>query len=123
MIRGTVDAQLQVVVPLIVRGTQGQELHLQGIVDTGYNGALTLPSHVITYLGLPDRGVISVQLADGSEIYTYTHECEIVWEGKVVRVVLESSPQEPLVGTSLLAGHELLAQFCAGGAVTLEKLP
>ena len=97
MIHGNVDSELQVIVPLVVRGTQGQELHLKGVVDTGYNGALTLPPHVITYLGLPDMGVISVQLADGSETYSYTHECEIIWEGETLKVILESSPQEPLI--------------------------
>jgi hypothetical protein len=42
MILGVLNRRLQAVVRLVIRGRLGQELETEVIVDTGYNGFLTL---------------------------------------------------------------------------------
>ena len=43
MIRGTVNARLEAVVRLRVRGLGGAELDVDAVVDTGFTSSLTLP--------------------------------------------------------------------------------
>ena len=56
VIEGTVNAFCELVVPLSLRGATGQTLEVEAVIDTGYNGLLTLPSSTVTELGLPRRG-------------------------------------------------------------------
>ncbi len=64
--RGTVSANLEPVVSLHVRGPAGTEVEVKAVIDTGYNGWLTLPESVVDSLGLPRRSVGQATLADGS---------------------------------------------------------
>ncbi len=52
MITGVVTADRQVVIPLTVRGPTGQEQEIEAIIDTGFDGWLSLPSSLIALLGL-----------------------------------------------------------------------
>ena len=56
MIEGVVNASYEPVVTLAVQGPAGQANEIEAVIDTGYNGLLTLPPPVITELGLPNRG-------------------------------------------------------------------
>jgi predicted aspartyl protease len=55
MISGEVNAYREAVVRLPVRSPRGREQAIEAIVDTGFNGYLTLPPDVIAELGLPFR--------------------------------------------------------------------
>ena len=55
MITGVVTADRQVVIPLTVRGPTGQEQQIEAIIDTGFDGWLSLPSSLIALLGLAWR--------------------------------------------------------------------
>jgi len=43
MIAGTVSAEREAVIPLIVRGVGAREQAIDVVVDTGFTGSLTLP--------------------------------------------------------------------------------
>ena len=43
MIEGFVNANLEAIVPLSLRGPEGQTREVSAVIDTGYSGALTLP--------------------------------------------------------------------------------
>ena len=47
MITGLVTADRQAIITLTVRGPAGQEHEIEAIVDTGFDGWLSLPSSVI----------------------------------------------------------------------------
>jgi predicted aspartyl protease len=49
-------------------GHADQTITTAAVIDTGYNGYLTLPSDLITDLGLPFAGYRSGTLADGSTV-------------------------------------------------------
>ena len=66
MIRGTVNERWEAVVPLRVRGPGGTEAAVQAVVDSGFNGSMTLPMAVVASLGLRRESRGSGLLADGS---------------------------------------------------------
>ena len=52
MISGIVTIAREVVVPLSVRGSKGQTQEIKAVIDTGFDGSLTLPANVISALGV-----------------------------------------------------------------------
>jgi predicted aspartyl protease len=52
MIIGVVNAQTEATIRLPVRASDGREREIEVILDTGFNGSLTLPPMMIVSLGL-----------------------------------------------------------------------
>ena len=67
MIEGVVNANMEAVVTLTLRGETGQEREIEAVIDTGFNGFLTLPPTLAVELGLPFASIGLATLADGSE--------------------------------------------------------
>jgi clan AA aspartic protease len=67
MMLGFVNADYEAKINLIVRGPKQQEQEIEGVVDTGFDGWLTLPATIISSLTLPFRRRGRAVLADGSE--------------------------------------------------------
>ncbi len=55
MIQGTVNARLEAVIRLRVRGPGGAELDFDAVIDTGFSAALTLPPATAAALALRRR--------------------------------------------------------------------
>lgn len=92
-------------------------------MDTGFDAALTLPSWAVTELGLPLRGSRDAVVADGRVASMDLHRAGVMWEGRVRVVPVLAAEGTPLVGMSLLRGHELRIEVINGGAVEVRKLP
>lgn len=108
MSRGTVNPFRQAVVRLIVRGPRPDaELSVNVVVDTGYDGPLTLPPRAVAALGLPLRRVRRVQVADGSLVEVPVHEARVVWDDAERTVMVRTLGTQPLLGIDLLAGQRL----------------
>ena len=62
MISGIVNAYHEATIRLTVRGTDGREQEVEAILDTGFNGSLTLPADIIAALGLAwrTRGLVTL---------------------------------------------------------------
>src|SRR4030095_12416848 len=67
MITGVVTDDHQALIRLIVRGPAGNEQEVEAIIDTGFDGWLSLPSSIILPLDLVWRRRGRALLADGSE--------------------------------------------------------
>lgn len=80
MISGVVHAD-EGRIRLKVSGSNGQELEIEAIVDSGYTSYLTLPPDVITTLGLSWQTMDTAMLADGSECIFSVYEGSIIWDG------------------------------------------
>ncbi len=106
-----------------VKGPHGQEQEVDAVVDTGYTASLTLPHASIAALGLRWQTVDRATLADGSESIFEVFEAQVVWDGKVRRILVDEADTDPLVGMRLLRGHELNMQVRACGKVTIKRLP
>jgi len=123
MITGVVRSDHQAVIHLTVRGPAGQEREIEAIIDTGFDGWLSLPSSLIDLLGLVWRQRGRALLADGSESVFEIYEGIVFWDGQIRRIPVHEAETTPLVGMSLLQGYELTVQVQAGGNVTIRALP
>jgi clan AA aspartic protease len=99
------------------------EFRIDFVLDTGFEGGLTLPPPAIAALGLPSYSQLSAKLADGSSISVDAHTAEIVWDGQVIQVVVLAMSGRPLLGTALLSGYNLSVDFVDNGALVLSPLP
>ena len=120
MIEGAVNAGLQAVVGLSLRGPSGRVRDVEAVVDTGFDRFLTLPPGVVTELDLAFVGVNLVQLADGSDATLDSYAVTVLWDGRPRRVITYVSDAAPLVGMALLAGHSLCVDVERGGRVIIE---
>jgi clan AA aspartic protease len=123
MIRGVVTVDREAVLRLLVRGPAGQEQEVEAVIDTGFDGWLSLPLALIAQLGLTWHRRGRALLADGSESIFDIYEAMVVWDGRPCRVPVDEAETAPLVGMSLLDGYELTVQVRAGGNVTVKALP
>jgi hypothetical protein len=94
MLTGTVNAFREAVLRLAVRGPSGNERAAEAVVDTGYDGSLTLPPH---------EGIV-------------------LWNGRPRRIAVDVVDTDPLLGMALLYGQELTIQVVEGGAVSVRDL-
>ncbi len=122
MISGFVNAHREAVVRLLVTGPRGQQ-KIEAVVDTGFDGWLSLPSAVITQLGLPWKRRGRALLADGSESVFDIYEGTALWDRRRRRVPVDEADTTPLVGMALLDGYELRVQVRPGGKVAVKALP
>ena len=122
MITGSVNAYREPIIGFAIRGPIGQELEVEAVIDTGFNGSLSLPSSLIALLGLAWRRRGRAILADGSESIFDIYEATVVWDGQPRRVAVDAADTDPLVGMSLLDGYELTIQAKDGGKVTIKEL-
>ncbi len=76
MISGLVTGDRQALIHLTVRGPTGQEQEIEAIIDTGFDGCLSLPSSLIVLLSLVWRERGRALLADGSEsVFDIYEQC------------------------------------------------
>lgn len=123
MIIGVVNPQLEATVDITIVGLTGQSLTVTAVIDTGYNGSLSLPNAIVTALALPSAAVSTVTLGDATQkIFTF-YRAEVLWDGQRRGVRVLGVEGDPLLGTGLLRGYKLSADFAEGGAVFIEPLP
>jgi clan AA aspartic protease len=122
MIKGRVNAHREAVVPLSLRGSQGDDHSIEAVIDTGYNGFLTLPSDLIDRLGFPFLRGSRAILGDGSTIEFAIHEATVVWNGGLLRIPVDAADVNPLLGMGLLYGHELCIEVIEDGNALIRAL-
>lgn len=86
-----------------VRGANGSPKRLTALVDSGFNGYLTLPYIEAFPLGLILTGIQSNTLADGSSATHFVCIGQICLDGKCVTTTIDIQPANiVLLGTKLL---------------------
>jgi clan AA aspartic protease len=122
-VHGAVNARIEAILRLRVRGPTGSEIEVDAVLDTGYTGSLTLPTAVADSLGLVRRSGGQAVLADGSSRRFDTFAAEVAWGDSWRGVVASGLGNEVLVGMGFLAGHVLRIEAIAGGAVEVVPIP
>ena len=120
MIEGVVNAAYEAIVTLPLGGPNGQSRQIDAVVDTGYNGFLTLPPSVVAELGLPYRGHSEAILADGSVAEFDVYGVTVIWDGSARHISANAADSTPLVGMSLLDRHDLSIRVRDGGRVLIQ---
>ncbi|MBV8882469.1 MAG: hypothetical protein JO235_00495 [Chroococcidiopsidaceae cyanobacterium CP_BM_RX_35] len=100
-----VNVYREAIIRVVVSGPQGQEQEIEALVDTGFNGFLTLPSSLITILGLPFRRRGRAVLADGSESLFDIYEATLLWDGQLRRIAVDA------VDTDSTSRHGFIARL------------
>jgi len=120
---GTVTPTLDATLPLLVYNVTGQAQPVEALVDTGFNGHLTLPVALIAALRLTWVNRHRARLADGRVVFVDVYAAVVDWDGQPRSVVVEAADGEPLLGMKLLRGHVLTIEVVGGGAVTIQPIP
>ena len=123
MITGHVTIYREAVISLSVKGPEGQSREIDAVIDTGFNGFLTLPASLIQELGLVWRRRGRAMLADGSDSLFDIYEATVTWDDRPRRIAVDEVNSDPLIGMSLLYGYELTVQVIDGGRVVINPLP
>ena len=123
MITGRVNADLEALVRLTVRGRGSRQRQVDAVVDTGFTGYLTLRPATITALQLTWLGREQGTLADGSVDLFDVYRATVIWDGQPRLVEVEAADVDALVGMALLERHSLTIEVRSGGTVSIKPLP
>ena len=123
MIIGVVNTRHEATIRLPVYDAAGQEYAIEVVLDTGFNGSLTLPSSVIATVRLPWRTRGHIILANGTTDVCDIYAATVIWDGRPRRILVEEADTDPLIGMALLYGHDVRMEVIAGGRVSIEALP
>lgn len=123
MITGVVNAHREATIRLPLQAADGRDQEIEAILDTGFNGSLTLPPAVIAALGLPWRTRGLVMLANGTEDHCDIYTAAVLWDGVPRNILVEAADTDPLVGMALLYGHDVRMQVVEGGSIIIQALP
>jgi clan AA aspartic protease len=122
VISGTVVARQGPVVPLVLQDAGGREHAFSAVVDTGFNGWLTLPKEIIVALGVSYEEQTRAVLADGSPAVFDSYYVTVIWDGQPERILVDELDSEPLIGMRLLNGFRFVMEAIDGGPVQIERM-
>ena len=120
MIEGVVNPHFEAVVRLSLLNASGQTRDVDAVVDTGFNGFLTLPPTLVAELGLRWLGQKSLVLANGRRDVFDTYGVTVIWEGQRKFVDADEADAVPLLGMAMLDNHDLSIQVRHGGRVVIQ---
>jgi clan AA aspartic protease len=121
MKQGVVDDELEPRVPLTFVAAN-HRLTVEMVVDTGFEGFVSLPSRTIRRLKLAFEGTFTAVLADDSEVDVEYYTGTVHWNGRRTKVEVLVSDGTPLLGTALRRGHSLGIDFVSGGNVSIRPI-
>jgi clan AA aspartic protease len=123
MMSGRLNARLEPILSVTVRAPTGITRPVNALVDTGFGGQLTLPPSLIHVLALPWLNRDYAVLADGTIIWFEMYLADIHWNGGTRQVAVQAVDSQPLIGTGLMHGHDLMVRVTDGGPVTIAAIP
>lgn len=115
------DSRKHPKIRLTVVGARKSSL-LEAILDTGFDGYLSLPISIAVTLGIELTTIIPVEYADGRRSQELVFSVKIDFDGKEIIVPATlTAGAEALAGTALLATYELRVNF-SRQKITLQKV-
>ena len=120
MIQGVVNAALEAIASITIRGPAGQAREVDAVIDTGFSDYLTLPPSLVAELGLAFDGAGRAFLADGTEARFGVHIATVLWDGELRDVYVYAAETTPLIGMRMLDDHDLSIEVRDGGRVVIR---
>ncbi len=121
MMQGIVNQNCEAILPIVVKNNATTQL-VDAVIDTGFSGFLTLPSHIIIALGLIWKGRDIATLGDGTSCIFDVYIAIVIWDGQYRTIDINESETIPLIGMQLLRGYDLRIQAIEGGFVEIKAL-
>jgi clan AA aspartic protease len=123
MMIGVVTANREATIRLMVAGPDQRQEASEVVIDTGFNGFLTLPSHVVRALNLPFVGNRRAMLGDGRSVVLDLDLATVMWNEEQREVLVLQTEGGPLIGMSLLYGYRVVLHVVENGDVIIDALP
>ena len=123
MITGRVTAQREAIVGLVVLDRAQQPHDVDAVLDTGFNGFLTLPRAMVQTLQLPLAGNRRVTLGDGGTVVLDLYLATVLWDTQPREVLVLQAEGSPLMGMALLYGNRVILHVVDHGDVLIEPWP
>lgn len=123
MIRGRVTCDREIVIQLNALAGGQSPVSIPAIVDTGFNGYLTLPMEELNTLGASAAGTRRAELGDGHLVELDAYFVTVKWRDEDRQVLALHAEAMPLVGMSLLWGSRVTFDAQDGGPLTIEAIP
>jgi clan AA aspartic protease len=114
---------LEATIEITIQDARGIGHAIEAIVDTGFNGSLTLPVALVESLGLQWYTRSGITLADGSQCEADVYATTVIWDGMQRDILVESVDAEPLLGMQIMRRHALRIEVVERGDVVIEALP
>lgn len=122
MIYGVVNFRREATLPLVIGNANGQTQLIDAVIDTGFDGFLSLPSEIIFRIELPWRTSNTATLGDGSETLFDFYTGTVIWDGEYRKVDVAESETAPLLGMAMLYKYRLQVDNLESGIVKIEAL-
>ena len=117
-----VDGSLIPTIPLKLHHSDGADLEIEALMDSGFSGEVALPMGVVNELGLEyARGQI-VALADGSHHRVETYRGSVFFADEWHDVVVYSTGGSAAIGMRLLYGSKIGFEAAPEGEIDCEQL-
>ena len=123
MISGTVTGDREIMIHLEVLDVHQSATSIRAVLDTGFNGFLTLPIGLLNRLGAPAAGTRRAALGDGNLVEMDVYFVKVKWRGEDRDVLALQAETTPLVGMSLLWTSRVCFDAEDGGTVTIDVIP
>ena len=111
-----------IIIRVTIRFPDGSYREVEFFLDSGFSGSMALPLQDVATLLLPQALGTRANLADGSEILLPTYEAAILWHGAQRSLIVLATGYRHLIGTALLYGSALYAEFVDNGKVVLNEV-
>ena len=121
MISGKVTTNREAVIELEVVGFIQRKEKIEAVIDTGFNGYLTLPNSLINRLKLQLAGNRRVTLGDGNVVVLDVYLAKVLWHEQEREVLVLQADGGSLVGMSLLYGNRVMLEVVDNGDVTIDS--
>ena len=122
MMTGTVTDVREIVIHLQALSVSQLPVSFSAVVDTGFNGFLTLQANTLIALEASSAGTRRAELGDGKIIEMDSYFVKIKWHDKVREILVLQAEGTPLVGMSLLWGSRVAFEARADGPISIEKI-
>jgi clan AA aspartic protease len=123
MIIGRVTAQREALVRLVVLDIAQQPHDVDAVIDTGFNGFLTLPRATVQTLQLPLAGNRRVMLGDGNTVVLDLYLATVLWDTQQREILVLQAEGGLLMGMAMLYGYRVILHVVDNGDVLIDLWP
>jgi len=126
MLQGWLREDGQAVVELEVVCRDGSSRTLPAIIDTGFNGQVSLSHRVVNELDLPltYEGTVEMELANGTVVEEDVYSGRVRFNGQELDAeIIVTDAEDTFIGTGLLASKVLLINFTTREVIVRDHTP